>query len=212
MNGQAFIWDLDGTLLDPYKVIVESLYLVYKEKGFEVDRKEILSKVIWGTVTTFTNYMEEKHGLKFDEIKERYYEISAEKMPTIEAMESALETVKELNRAGARNFVFTHRDYSSSLSILKRVGFYPYFEEIVSSRNGFKRKPDPEALNYLVDKYNLDKDNTYYVGDRAIDIECANASGVKSIMFLPPFSVAKATGEETFVVDDLLKIVRLLKN
>ena len=72
MNGQAFIWDLDGTLLDSYKVIVESLYLAYKEKGFEVDRKEILSKVIWGTVTTFTNYMEEKHGLKFEEIKEKY--------------------------------------------------------------------------------------------------------------------------------------------
>ena len=37
----TFIWDLDGTLLDSYPLIVNSLYTIYKEKGVLIDKNEI---------------------------------------------------------------------------------------------------------------------------------------------------------------------------
>ena len=59
---------------------------------------------------------------------------------------------------------------------------------MVTSANGFARKPQPEAIEYLVEKYDLDKASTYYVGDRRIDVEAAENAGVKSINLGQPAS------------------------
>lgn len=55
-----------------------------------------------------------------------------------------------------------------------------YFEEVVTAANGFKRKPDPEALTYLINKYQMDKKRTYYIGDRSLDQQAAEKSGIQS--------------------------------
>ena len=59
--------------------------------------------------------------------------------------------------------------------------------------------------------YNLDRENTYYVGDRSLDIECAENAGTKSILYLPENSAASPTGKETFVVKDLLDIQDIVR-
>lgn len=91
--------------------------------------------------------------------------------------------------------------------MLKNNGLIDYFDEIITSDNGFKRKPSPEALRYLIDKYSLKKESTYYIGDRSIDIECAKNAGVKSVLI--------STDEEEnidaeYVVGDLLEIQNII--
>ena len=120
----------------------------------------------------------------------------------------AKEILTYLSRRGARCFVFTHRGATSGF-ILKNTGLYGFFEEIVTGKDGFPRKPDPSAVNYLVEKYGLDRENTYYVGDRAIDVECAKRAGIKSILYLPEYSAASATGDETFTVGALSEVADL---
>ena len=44
-----------------------------------------------------------------------------------------------------------------------------------------------------------------------MDIECANNAHIKSMMFIPNKSPAKATGKETFVIKDLLDIKEIIK-
>jgi len=58
------------------------------------------------------------------------------------------------------------------------------FTLIKGSQSGFERKPHPEAANYLLDKYQLDPESTYYIGDRTLDVEFAQNSGIQSINFL----------------------------
>lgn len=206
---EAFIWDLDGTLLDSYGVIVDSLYQIYQEKGVDIDKQEILHDVINESVSSFIMKMEKRFGIPFDDLKDRYSYISGKEKLNIKAMEHAKEILEYLRSIGIPSFVFTHRGVTTE-AVLKNIDLYDYFTEIVSSLNGFNRKPSGDALNYLVDKYHLDKENTYYVGDRPIDIECANNAHIKSIMFIPPQSVAKATGKETYVINDLLDIKKLV--
>ena len=66
-DGIAFVWDLDGTLLDSYGIIVNSLYEVYKEKGAEIDKQEILKEVIGESVSSFIMKMEKRFGIPFDD-------------------------------------------------------------------------------------------------------------------------------------------------
>ena len=205
----AFIWDLDGTLIDSYEIIVDSLYQIYKEKGFDIDKQEILRDCINESVSYFITKMETRFGVPFDDLKDRYSVISHNAKDKIKAMTHAKEILKFIKDNHIPNYVFTHRGVTTE-SVLKNIGIYEYFDEIVNSQHGFKRKPDPDAINYLVDKYHLDRNNTYYVGDRPMDIRCANNAHIKSIMFIPPQSVAIPTGQETYVIQDLLQIKEII--
>lgn len=201
----AFIWDLDGTLIDSYEIIVDSLYQIYKEKGFDIDKKEILNDVISESVSFFIKKMEDRFGVPFDDLKDRYSVISHNAKDNIKAMKNAKEILKYIKDNNIPNYVFTHRGVTTE-SVLKNIGIYEYFDEIVNSLSGFDRKPSPDGLNYLINKYHLNRNETYYVGDRKMDILCANNAHIKSIMYIPEQSVAKATGQETYVIKDLLQI------
>ena len=207
---KAFIWDLDGTLLDSYDVIVDSLYQIYKEKGVDIDKEEILKDVISESVSYFVKKTEERFGVPFEELKDRYKIISHNEKDKIKIMPHSIEILKFIKDNHIPNFVFTHRGTTTEY-ILKKLNIYQYFDEIVTSVHNFKRKPDPEGLNYFIDKYHLDKNETYYVGDRKMDIKCANNAHIKSIMYIPSQSVALPTGEETYVINDLLQIVDIIK-
>lgn len=71
----------------------------------------------------------------------------------------------------------------NAYQILADLEILDYFTEIVTTANGFARKPDPEGVNYLVEKYQLDKISTYYIGDRTLDVDVAFNSGIQSINF-----------------------------
>lgn len=205
MENWAFIWDLDGTLLDSYGIIVSSLYKTYREFQIELDPAEILREVITDSVGVFITRMENKTGIAFDEAKKRFSEINDSEKLNIRPVKNAAEILSLLQNQGIPNYVFTHKGASTE-TVLKNIGLYGFFEEIVTGKDGFPRKPDPAAVNYLIQKHKLDPNSTFYVGDRSLDVECAVNAGIKSILFLPEGSAAKPTGKETFIVKDLLEI------
>ena len=205
---KTFIWDLDGTLLDSYKTIVDGLYDTCKEYGIELNKEEINEHVITYSVSSFINKMTGVTGISFDEMKKRYSEIGEEKKKEIRLIPDAKETLKALSDRGDKHYVFTHRGKSTE-SVLKQLDIYDVFDEIVTSQSGFARKPEPDGINYFVDKYDLDCMNVYYVGDRTIDMDCAKNAGVNGILYLPENSYCKPNGSETFIVKELSDIILL---
>ena len=107
----------------------------------------------------------------------------AEKNAQVVLMPGAREVLDWTDQVGIRNFVYTHKG-DNAFAILRDLGLESYFKEILTSQSGFARKPSPEATNYLLDKYRLNPDNTYYIGDRTLDVEFAQNSGIQSLNFL----------------------------
>ena len=208
----VFIWDLDGTLIDSYDIIVDSLCRIYKEKiGIDLNREEVYKEAIRYSVGHFIQGMEKQTGIKFDELKDRYSQISGEEKLKIKPMKHAIEILEYLKGQGIHSYVFTHRGRSTE-PVLRNIKIYDYFDEIITSVDpAFSRKPSPDSINFLVDKYHLDRNNTYYVGDRSMDIECANNAHIKSIMYLPRGGYGLATGKETYIIEDLLDIKDIIK-
>lgn len=77
--GKAVIWDLDGTLLDSYGVIVESLRLTMQEYGIVVAYDEIWQHTIIHSVSSFLKQMSAKFELPVESLMQRYSQISGNK-------------------------------------------------------------------------------------------------------------------------------------
>lgn len=107
----------------------------------------------------------------------------AEKNAQVVLMPGARDVLAWAEESGIQQFVYTHKG-DNALTILRDLGLESYFTEILTSQSGFARKPNPEAATYLLDKYQLDPEKTYYIGDRTLDVEFAQNSGIQSLNFL----------------------------
>ena len=204
----SFIYDLDGTLLDSYDVILSGIQAVCDKYGFPYDEKEIRKEIITYSVNHFLERIGREHNIPFETMKNGCSLVTRSNVDKIKVMRHAKELLEELHRRGVKNYVFTHRGVTTE-KVLRNVGLYDYFIEIITSQSGFKRKPEPDALLYLVDKYHLNPNDTYYVGDRSIDIEAAYNANIKSILYLNEDNCTVPSGKETYIVKDLLEILNI---
>lgn len=205
-----YIWDLDGTLFDSYKGIVEAVYVLAKENHIGVSKEEIYKEVVGDSVTSYIEKLADITKKTYKDLKARYSNIRKEIEKDMTSIEDAYEVLEELSARGAKHYVYTHRG-DTSYPLLKKLKMDKFFEEVITSEDGFKRKPDPEALIYLIDKYDMDKNQTYYVGDRHLDVECAKNAGIKAIFYIAKESFLESRGLEDILVNDLEDILKYEK-
>ena len=198
----AYIWDLDGTLLDSYGVIVKGAVQTAAAAGLADPADKVLKAVKQGSVTGYLKDISMRSGVSFEKLMERYRFYTHELDDRITLIDGAKETLEELRHTGAVHYVYTHRG-SSSEPILERLGILHCFREVVTSKYGFSPKPSGEGVRYLLEKYGLDPTQTWYVGDRTLDVLCAKDAGVRALLYLPPDSCVSATGLEDRIVRDL---------
>ncbi|MFR4204889.1 MAG: HAD family hydrolase [Lactococcus lactis] len=175
----TFIWDLDGTLIDSYEVFLEALSESFANFNLPFDRETVYNFIKGQSV----NALLKEQPVPFQEIKEDFTTNSTAKNDEIKLMVGAKAVLDWTQKEKIQNFIYTHKG-KNAYDLLNQLEIFPYFLEIVTSENGFKRKPHPEAINYLLEKYKLNPEETYYIGDRILDIEAAHNSGIHSINFL----------------------------
>ena len=183
----AYIWDLDGTLLDSYPVITEAARRAAEQAGLSDPPEEILGKVKRETLSAYLRDASGRSGVPFEELLAEYRRLTHEMDEEIRAMDGAEETLERLEREGGTHFVYTHRGKSAG----------PILEA------GFPLKPAGDGVRYLVEKYGLDPEKTWYVGDRSLDVLCGRDAGVKTMLLLEPDSPVAPTGLEDRIIRSL---------
>ncbi|HFI0587553.1 MULTISPECIES: HAD-IA family hydrolase [Streptococcus] len=176
----TFIWDLDGTLLDSYEAILAGIQETYEQFGLPFDREEVRKYILRYSVKDLLVRDADKYGLDSDELNRVRATSLKEKNTQIPLMTGAAEILDWTAQQGIQNFVYTHKS-DNAFQVLEDLGVRHHFTEILTSDSGFARKPSPEALLFLIEKYGLDKENTYYIGDRLLDVETAINAGIHSI-------------------------------
>ena len=183
MQKTAFIWDLDGTLLDSYEAILSGIEETFGQFSIPYDKEKVREFILKYSVQDLLEQVAEERNLDAKELNQVRSQSLAEKNAQVVLMLGAREVLAWADEAGILQFVYTHKG-DNAFTILRDLGLESYFTEILTSQSGFARKPNPEVANYLLDKYQLDPDNTYYIGDRTLDVEFAQNSGFQSINFL----------------------------
>lgn len=183
MQKIAFIWDLDGTLLDSYEAILSGIEETFGQFAIPYDKEKVRKFILKYSVQDLLVQVAEERKLDVEVLNQVRAQSLAEKNAQVALMPGAREVLAWAEGSGIQQFVYTHKG-DNALTILRDLGLESYFMEILTSQSGFARKPSPEAATYLIDKYQLNHDNTYYIGDRTLDVEFAQNSGIQSINFL----------------------------
>ena len=208
MTKRAFIWDLDGTLLDSYDAILAGLEETYATYQLPFDRASIKDFILKHSVQDLLVAVAEEYHLDVTDLNHRRAESLAEKNAQVLLMDGARDVLSWGQEAGIEQFVYTHKG-ENALVILRDLGLESFFKEILTSQSGFARKPNPEAAIYLMNKYELHPEKIYYIGDRSLDIDFARNSQIQSINFLPSDYEGN---HQMKTLRDIPSVLRLEKN
>ena len=148
---RAFIWDLDGTLLDSYEAILDGIAETYAHYSLDFDREAVHAFILQQSVQALLEEVAREHGLDAEEMNSYRASSLREKNAQVHLMPGARDILAWAKEEGIVQFVYTHKG-KNAYPILEDLGILSYFQEIVTTDNGFRRKPDPEGVDYLLDK------------------------------------------------------------
>ena len=183
MRYKHIIWDFDGTLFNTYPSMARAFTESMVAAGYPAEYQAVYDSMkiaISETVRQFQG----KYGFG-QEVLDGYRarRIGIE-LAHAHPFDGAVEVLQRVIAAGGDNFICTHRG-DSIYELLRANGVDGYFKEITTSAHHFKRKPDPEAVQYLLDKYGMDPKETLMVGDRPLDVEAGQNAGTRGCFFDP---------------------------
>lgn len=178
---KGIVFDLDGTLINSnvdFTEMKRRMIRVLEEHGAPKD----LLTPRQTTVVILEKAEEvwkeqgkpeaEREGLraKMDELMDA---VELEAIPTVSAMEGAVEAVRRLKEMGYELAVLTRSHCAYAIEALKKTGMTEYFDFILGRGETPKPKPYAEALQHTAECMGLGIDEIVFVGDHHIDFTCA---------------------------------------
>jgi len=180
---RCVIYDCDGVLFDS----IEANMRLYNDLCAAVGRVPLREEEI-RYVHTHTVY-EAIHFIfgQEDELEKRALE-SLKKIDLREyivylKMEPyLLQTLNLLKAKGILRAINTNRT-TSMKHIMERFHLWPFFDMVVTALDVANPKPRPESIEKILQKFNLNKEETVFVGDSEVDQQTAQSSGIKFIAY-----------------------------
>jgi HAD superfamily hydrolase (TIGR01549 family) len=181
------IWDFDGTLVDTYPEIARTINqaLATFDKSASLERVIELSSISLDfCITELSKELVIPYENLNKQFAVHYETINQEKQSPFPYVVDVCKRIQEL---GGQNFIVTHRRKKSLHELLTLHDLHSYFTDSVAGDDGFPRKPDPSAMRYLLEKYQLPLDKSLVIGDRPLDILAGQSTGLKTCLFQGSF-------------------------
>ena len=175
MKFHDYIWDLGGTLLDNYETSTRAFCQTLREFGQKADHDQVYAKLKISTDAAIAHFIPDQPSFRA-----HYKNREAQALAKPVLFAGAKELLAKIVNQGGRNFMISHRNHLV-LDILKKAGINQYFTEVVTSESEFARKPNPESMLYLKNKYAMT--SALAIGDREIDLQAARAAGIEAQLF-----------------------------
>ena len=160
MKYHDYIWDLGGTLLDNYETSTAAFVETLAQFGIEEEHDKV-----YNALKVSTAFAIDQFAPTIENFLEKYKENEARELEHPALFEGVPALLEEISDQGGGNFLVSHRN-DQVLDILEKTG---------------KRKPNPESMIYLRDKYKIS--SGIVIGDRPIDIEAGQAAVLATHLF-----------------------------
>ncbi|USS92778.1 HAD-IA family hydrolase [Fructilactobacillus ixorae] len=206
------LWDFDGTLFDTYPYMVSAFTKALQRVGideFEIDGDEIYRQMRGHSLNSAITKFSARFHVDPQQLQTAYREFEALEIQLAQPFAGAPAALQAVVKHGGQNGLVTHRD-QAAVTLLAQANLTSLLTGVVTREQGFPRKPDPTALQFLLDQMQLDPAQTAFVGDRKLDVDAANRAGIKSILFDPDY-VIEIPGTPSVTIHDLTELLPLIQ-
>lgn len=197
MKYKIAVFDMDGTILDTLDDLADSTNYALRTNGLpqrtvdEVRRfvGNGIGKLIERAVPQGTD--DAVRQKVFDTFTTYYKDHAAIKTKPYDGIK---ETVHKLKEAGVITAVVSNKaDFA--VQSLCRDYFDGLFDMAVGEKEGIRRKPAPDSVLAVLERFGLQKEDGIYIGDSDVDYNTAINSG------LAPLMVGWGFREESFLME-----------
>jgi phosphoglycolate phosphatase len=213
MKYSNVLFDLDGTLTDPYLGITNSVKYALNKFNIIKENDNKLKLFIGPPLEkSFMEY----YGFNTDDAKtavEYYREYYSIKGIYENKLYTGIETVlKKLNNENINCIVTTSKLEKYAVKVLRNFNIDIYFHDIVGSNLEGTLLEKEDIIKHSIQKNKLEKEKTVMVGDRKYDIIGAKDNGIDSIWVLYGYGTQEELEEIMPTkycnsVDELFKIL-----
>jgi len=209
---KTILFDLDGTLIQTTKIILDTFILTFEKffPSIEISETELTNMLGHTLFTTFGNYTDSKELV--DEIIEYYRAMSNMKIEEgLKSYPKAEETMIYLKNKGCTIGVVTSKMRHVASYHLELTGLLPYVDGLVGYEDTKEHKPNPEPILKALEVFNADKETTIYVGDHENDIIAAKKAGISACAVTYSHRLKEMLlVRPEFVIDELINLKDLV--
>ncbi len=191
-QARAFIFDMDGTLVDNMRFHGAAWQQMLAENGIEADAQEFLVKTAGKTnreiIPNFFADADEAQLLEFGLRKETIYRELF--LPERRAIDGVIEFLEKSKELGVKMAVATAAPTVNMEFILDGLDLRRFFTVITTAADVSHGKPNPEVFLKSAKKLDVEPENCLVFEDAFNGFEAAHRAGMKSIGIATVNSIA----------------------
>jgi HAD superfamily hydrolase (TIGR01509 family) len=171
------IFDLDGTLVDAFPAIADSINHMMKKMGYApVSLRTVKRSVGWGVSSLVNNFVPEDKVAEALAIFRKHHDARLRK--NIRLLPGVKALLPFLKERGCVLAIASNRPAQFCHIILKALEIAPYFDHVICGDGVKRAKPYPDMVKAILRASRIPARDAIYTGDMSVDIACGRAAGV----------------------------------
>jgi phosphoglycolate phosphatase len=177
---RAIVFDWDNTLVDSWATIHEALVRTFTAMGHTPwTLAETKARVRHSLRDAFPALF----GDRWDDARKLYLDhFTAMHIERLSPIVGAAELLAEAEQAGFHLAVLSNKTGRILRLEADHLGWTPRFKRLVGAGDAKADKPDPVAMQYALEGSGFAGADVWYVGDTALDMECAARAGCTAVL------------------------------
>lgn len=205
---QAYLFDLDGTLVNSEPLKAKALALTCSGYDVTVDfqiYKEVMGQE-WSHV--INHFFQSAHiSPNVDEFNQQFRDNYQELLATeLQLTKGAREYIESLRHDGVKCAVVSSASMWMIDSILTQLGMTELFDVIVAKEDVTAHKPSPEAYNLAVSKLGVKPFQSLIFEDSTVGVKAGISSGNDVIALRHEFNLNHDLSSAVRIIDDFSEL------
>lgn len=181
-----YIFDVDGTLL--YTIESISYFVNESLRHFglgEVPTEKVRSFVGNASrvlIKDCFKYLGVEDDKLLEEVLDFYLKAYDENPAYLtRPYEGMVDALDELKKRGELVTAFSNKPHETCRKLLEEVFGKGYFDYILGQGDFYKRKPSPEGIMIIKEKFGVDFSDIFYFGDSEVDMKCGKNANIYTV-------------------------------
>lgn len=175
------VLDVGGVIFDDSKQNIQKLLNKNCDNIYKIAYGSGFKKCLLGEISVQEHINSLKDEKDFSDIS---YILKKENLiKSYPLIKNNFEYIKDLRKRGYKLFLLTNITEDSYNYINELININEKFDGGIYSYQEHLIKPDYDIYNLLINRFNLNKDETIFFDDKEKNVKAANEVGIKSYVF-----------------------------